>query len=262
MLTNTIARASSALTLLKVRFVRSALVLSLGVLVSQSASSDEVGVTIYFVTNPPIACANMEERFCVGAWLAVKAAEEAGLPYRMMELPWNRALREIDADPNAVFVATGRVPSNEDSFNWVVPIYSDQTWVLQHGDSVRRPEDLLNIGVRMGSPFAGEARRRGWSYDEISNWPSIAETLTARRLDGVYATRLGITTHILPRLPKDLAVKVTIVDTMTWWIIRGRSYDETPAMKKFRDAARRIGDSRPYQEKLNNGLWAMADRGG
>ena len=258
MVTNTIARALSALTLLQVRFLRGALVLLLGFFASESASSDEVGVTIYFVTNPPIACANMEERFCVGAWLAVKAAEEAGLPYRMIELPWNRALREIDSDPNAVFVATGRVPSNEDAFSWVAPIYSDQTWVLQPGDSVRRPEDLVNIGVRMGSPFAGEARRHGWSYYEIGNWPSLAETLTARRLDGVYATRVGITTHILPRLPKDLAVKVTIVDTMTWWIIRGRSYDETPTMKKFRDAARRISGSGPYQEKLNNGLLALA----
>ena len=213
------------------------------------AWAGEGKLTLYFVTNAPVACRIEDNLACLGGWLAVRAAKEAGLPYEIKELPWKRATAELSRDPDGVFVATGRTPDLEEQFDWVVPVYTDETWLIRRMDAPSDPAALQHIGVKTGSPFVAEARRQGWHYDEINDWPAMVRTLIAHRIDAVYATRLVLSQNVAPNLPVTFQSSIVKVDHMTWWIARGRNMGETQSVRKFREAAEQILQTEEYEAR-------------
>jgi len=206
-------------------------------------------LTLYFVTNAPVACRVEQNLACLGGWLAVRAAEEARTPYEIKELPWKRAIADLSGDPNGVFIATGRTPELEGQFDWVVPVYTDETWLIRRKDGPADPAALKHIGVKTGSPFVDEARRKGWHYDEINDWPAMVRTLLAHRIDAVYATRLVLNQNVTPNLPESFPSSIVRVDQMTWWIARGRNMGETQPVRQFREAAERILQTEQYEAR-------------
>ena len=159
-------------------------------------------------------------------------------------------MAELAKDPDALFIATGRTRSNEDSFEWVAPVYTDETWLLQVGDPPKDLQSLQHIGVRMGSPFAGEAARHGWSYAEITDWQSLTRTLLAGRLDAVYATRAVLESNVIPRLPATTKMTKFVMERMSWWIVRDKGFPETELMRRFRVAAESFQQSDEFKQGI------------
>ena len=234
-----------------------AIFLALIHLSSRAASTGEKPVTVYFTENKPVACLKIGQPTCFGLWVAVQALTSGAIPFVIREVPWKRAESNIRTDPDAVFVATLRMPSNEDRYGWVAPLYSDRTILM----GLKPPSDITErslVGVRAGSPFTAEAHRNGWTPVEISSWNSAEKMLQSGRLDYVYATRMVIEYNFVQTFTDSKAMTRTYDGEVAWWIIAGRDDHESPSVIALRDAVNEFTKTADYRAKLDamrEGAW-------
>jgi len=81
-------------------------------------------------------------------------------------LPWARAYRQAQAEPNTVLFSTSRTPEREKLFKWAGPILTFESYFIgkkEKNYKIRRSEDLhqYKVGVVIDSASAIFAKRHG-----------------------------------------------------------------------------------------------------
>ncbi len=124
----------------------------------------------------------------------VKAVlENADIPYELQIKPWKRAYKQTLKTPNALLFTTNRIPSREDLFHWVGPIYEQDIafYHLQGRTDIKLSElqDLkqYRVAVTRGGSVAALLTEKGFVEDvhfySYSNEAQAEKMLTSRHVD-------------------------------------------------------------------------------
>ncbi|EEX34582.1 MULTISPECIES: substrate-binding periplasmic protein [Vibrio] len=83
----------------------------------------------------------------VGVELVKGLLAEMELPISITVLPWSRALKQLDTQPNHALFCMARTPEREEHYWWVGPLLSDGVYFYQYKNNVRALENLAAARV-------------------------------------------------------------------------------------------------------------------
>lgn len=124
---------------------------------------------LYIATELPLSDAGSENMVVTAGWVR-KVASRAGIPYTMVQYPWNRAYSLALKRPDGCVFATSRLPEREKLFQWVGPA-TESEWVLVglrgRDYGIRTLEDArrYRIGTYIGDARHNYLSERGFRVD-------------------------------------------------------------------------------------------------
>ncbi|MCV2371070.1 substrate-binding periplasmic protein [Roseateles oligotrophus] len=167
------------------------LVLGLGVCLASGASR-ALDLTGFSEDLPPFAYLDSDKHRGLANEVLDRISQRTGLGIKRVNMPWVRALREAQAEPNSLLYVTVRTPEREPQFLWVGPLDKCDIVLMK----LRRRAELkfdpgqaaapLQIGVGRGSPSAQLLRDAGVPETVIYQTPRSeigVRMLFAERLD-------------------------------------------------------------------------------
>lgn len=186
------------------------------------AHADEAGappaLTLYTAHNPPHSMRDAATgKFRgVGHDIVTEMLRRAGVSYHIIQMPIERALAAVDADPKACFFIMNHTPDRADRFAWVKPISTGGWGVFKLKGSpitVTSVEDLKQYLVVTRNQVAVT------SYVDSIGIESVKVDTTAKMLELLYIGRAQLLiygTRDTPRLvaasghePLELALQLT-----------------------------------------------------
>lgn len=142
---------------------------------------------LYITTELPLSEPGSDTMVTTAGW-ARKVASRAGVPYTMVQYPWNRAYAlALERKDGCVF-ATSRLPEREPLFQWVGPA-AESEWVLVglkgRDYRIRTLEDArrYRIGTYTGDARHHYLRERGFKVDPAQADRTNPDKLRLGRID-------------------------------------------------------------------------------
>ena len=131
--------------------------------------------------------------------VAVEAARRAGYQAETGFIPWPRTLDEVKYGENLLIAGLSRVPSREDSFTWIYPVFSLSRVFVTTGPVINSYEEgrekLGRIAVHYGSMEKTMLLAGGFAANQLSfittNTP-LLDFLVRGRVDALYRPLIEI----------------------------------------------------------------------
>lgn len=131
--------------------------------------------------------------------VAVEAARRAGYKAETGFIPWPRTLDEVKYGENLLIAGLSRVPSREDSYTWIEPVFSLSRVFVTTGPVINSYEEgrakLGRIAVHYGSMEKTMLLAGGFNADQLNlittNTP-LLDFLLRGRVDALYRPLIEI----------------------------------------------------------------------
>lgn len=142
---------------------------------------------LYVTTELPLSEADSGNMVITAGWVR-KVASRAGIPYTMVQYPWNRAYALALERADGCVFATSRLPEREKLFQWVGPA-TESEWVLiglkGRNYGIRTLEDArrYRIGTYIGDARHNYLSERGFRVDPAQLDRVNPEKLRLGRID-------------------------------------------------------------------------------
>ena len=123
------------------------------------AKSDDqdIFVSVYTEEYPPFNFRDPETGVITGdsTKKVIEVLERAGIRYEIKILPWQRAVRAVKADKNALIYTIVRIPEREDQYRWLLPIAPADFYIyMKASDKRTLTYDALKTGEYTASCVA------------------------------------------------------------------------------------------------------------
>lgn len=157
----------------------------------QNTDSVQPRLVLFTDENPPISFFNPETALIEGTVVHVvrEVLKSADVSYDMKILPWNRAFRQAQAEPNTCVFPVAHAEERARMFQWVSPIAVGGWAVFQRPDSdfkITKLEDLkpYTVAGLVGSVIVEEFERIvGNQAIHVIDDKTGAEILYRKRID-------------------------------------------------------------------------------
>jgi polar amino acid transport system substrate-binding protein len=141
----------------------------------------------------PFNCERNDEVVGISTDLVKAILDHAEIDYKLEIKPWKRAYKTTLKTKNTILFTTNRIPSREDLFYWIGPIY-EQDIAFYHlagrtDIQLTELEDLkqYRVAVTRGGSVAALLKERGFIEDKhfysYSNEAQAEKMLTSRHVD-------------------------------------------------------------------------------
>lgn len=142
-------------------------------------SSSLPRVNVYYAYYPPYSYKDQGQPAGIGVEKTKALLTRLDIPHHFYMMPWSRALKSIETDPNGMLLMYDRLAEREDDFLWLMPLLKAQFWLLARQDFTATDlsiEGFNRAGMKAGcyqnSSYCALLEDIGFSPSAILRYPN------------------------------------------------------------------------------------------
>ncbi|WP_083098170.1 substrate-binding periplasmic protein [Pseudophaeobacter leonis] len=155
-------------------------------------------------------------------------AERAGFDLETEYLPWKRAQKVAEDEPDTIVFGLGRNKKREPKYKWVMNLLTAERVFVSLGDPINSIEDARGLG-QIGSRSLYYTQLENEGFTNISNSDvNNLQKLKAGRVDAVYTVSsraVFVWSQELGFAPEDLAIG-TSISPVAIWLAAHKDFDD------------------------------------
>lgn len=147
-------------------------------------------------------------------------AEHADFELEIEYLPWKRAQKFAEDEPDTIVFGLGRNEAREPKYKWVMNLLTAERVFVSLGDPINSIEDARGLGqIGSRSLYYTQLENEGFTNIHSSDIVNNLQKLKAGRVDAVYTVSsraVFVWSEELGFAPKDLVIGSAIAPVAIW----------------------------------------------